>query len=105
MPNTPGTLRLPPPGPEDPPVTADTFLATLPSPKATGALLALLSVVSYEAGERVSGGRPHRTPMTPKGTHRKPRDPIEPDGSPWECLDPIEPNGSPWECLGPIEPL
>ena len=105
MPNTPGTLRLPPPGPEDPPVTADTFLATLPSPKATGALLALLSVVSYEAGERVSGGRPHRTPMTPKGPHRKPRDPIEPDGSPWECLDPIEPNGSPWECLGPIEPL
>ncbi|XP_052535362.1 hydroperoxide isomerase ALOXE3-like [Tympanuchus pallidicinctus] len=51
MPNTPGTLRLPPPGPEDP-VTADTFLATLPSPKATGALLALLSVVSYEVGER-----------------------------------------------------
>ena len=105
MPNTPGTLRLPPPGPEDPPVTADTFLATLPSPKATGALLALLSVVSYEAGERVSGGRPHRTPMNPMGPHRKPRDPIEPDGSPWECLDPIEPNGSPWECLGPIEPL
>ena len=97
MPNTPGTLRLPPPGPEDPPVTADTFLATLPSPKATGALLALLSVVSYEAGERVSGGRPHRTPMTPKGPHRKPRDPIEPDGSPWECLGPYRTR---WEPMG-----
>ncbi|XP_015706616.1 arachidonate 15-lipoxygenase B-like isoform X1 [Coturnix japonica] len=51
MPNTPGTLRLPPPDPKDP-VSPETFLATLPTPMATGALLALLSVVSYEVGDR-----------------------------------------------------
>ncbi|XP_064904262.1 polyunsaturated fatty acid lipoxygenase ALOX15B-like [Columba livia] len=50
MPNTPGTLQ------GDPPVTKaeateQRFLGTLPSPAATGALLALLSVVSYEGGQ------------------------------------------------------
>ena len=75
MPNTPGTLRLPPPGPEDP-VTPDTFLATLPSPKATGALLALLSVVSYEVGERVSGGRPQKEPAGTAMAPQELQDPI-----------------------------
>ncbi|XP_051632326.1 hydroperoxide isomerase ALOXE3-like, partial [Manacus candei] len=51
MPNTPGTLRRPPPrsGAE---ATPELFLGSLPSPEATGALLALLSVVSYEGGEQ-----------------------------------------------------
>ncbi|XP_035169653.1 hydroperoxide isomerase ALOXE3-like, partial [Oxyura jamaicensis] len=51
MPNAPGTMRCPPPRTKDG-ATAESFLATLPSPAATGALLALLSVVSYEAGEQ-----------------------------------------------------
>ncbi|XP_048146328.1 hydroperoxide isomerase ALOXE3-like [Corvus hawaiiensis] len=50
MPNTPGTLQRPPPATEDE-ATEELLLETLPSPEATGALLALLSVVSYEGGE------------------------------------------------------
>ncbi|XP_068035462.1 polyunsaturated fatty acid lipoxygenase ALOX15B-like, partial [Anomalospiza imberbis] len=50
MPNTPGTLQRPPPASEDE-ATEELLLATLPAPEATGALLALLSVVSYEGGE------------------------------------------------------
>ncbi|XP_074995547.1 hydroperoxide isomerase ALOXE3-like [Calonectris borealis] len=50
MPNTPGTLRRPPPRRKEE-ATAELLLETLPSPDATGALLALLSVVSYEGGE------------------------------------------------------
>ncbi|XP_066065416.1 hydroperoxide isomerase ALOXE3-like [Chamaea fasciata] len=50
MPNTPGTMRRPPPG-GDAEATEELLLGTLPSPEATGALLALLSVVSYEGGE------------------------------------------------------
>ncbi|XP_074023487.1 LOW QUALITY PROTEIN: hydroperoxide isomerase ALOXE3-like [Numenius arquata] len=50
MPNTPGMLRRPPPATKEE-ATAELLLATLPSPQATGALLALLSVVSYEGGE------------------------------------------------------
>ncbi|XP_041339264.1 polyunsaturated fatty acid lipoxygenase ALOX15B-like [Pyrgilauda ruficollis] len=50
MPNTPGTLQRPPPASEDE-ATEELLVATLPSPEATGALLALLSVVSYEGGE------------------------------------------------------
>ncbi|XP_062368154.1 polyunsaturated fatty acid lipoxygenase ALOX15B-like [Cinclus cinclus] len=50
MPNTPGTLQRPPPASEEE-ATEGLLLATLPSPEATGALLALLSVVSYEGGE------------------------------------------------------
>uniref|UniRef100_A0A8B9IP35 Lipoxygenase domain-containing protein n=1 Tax=Anser cygnoides TaxID=8845 RepID=A0A8B9IP35_ANSCY len=62
MPNSPGTMRCPPPRSKAG-ATAESFLATLPSPAATGALLALLSVVSYEAGERVSrGGSPPSPP-------------------------------------------
>ncbi|XP_074786986.1 hydroperoxide isomerase ALOXE3-like, partial [Athene noctua] len=58
MPNTPGTLQRPPPTRKEE-ATAELFLATLPSPEATGALLALLSVVSYEGGEpRPLGSRP-----------------------------------------------
>ncbi|XP_053789136.1 polyunsaturated fatty acid lipoxygenase ALOX8-like [Vidua chalybeata] len=50
MPNTPGTLQRPPPASDDE-ATEELLLATLPGPEATGALLALLSVVSYEGGE------------------------------------------------------
>ncbi|XP_068854782.1 polyunsaturated fatty acid lipoxygenase ALOX15B-like [Aphelocoma coerulescens] len=50
MPNTPGTLQRPPPATKDE-ATEELLLETLPSPEATGALLALLSVVSYEGGE------------------------------------------------------
>ncbi|KAM6289113.1 hydroperoxide isomerase ALOXE3-like [Aegotheles albertisi] len=50
MPNTPATFRRPPPKTKEE-ATEKLFLETLPSPKATGALLALLSVVSYEGGE------------------------------------------------------
>ncbi|XP_037230578.1 polyunsaturated fatty acid lipoxygenase ALOX15B-like [Falco rusticolus] len=58
MPNTPGTLRRPPPRTKEE-ATAELLLGTLPSPSATGALLALLSVVSYEGGEqRPLGSRP-----------------------------------------------
>lgn len=58
MPNTPGTLGRPPPRRKEE-ATAELLLRTLPSPDATGALLALLSVVSYEGGEPVRrGGHP-----------------------------------------------
>ncbi|XP_037982422.1 polyunsaturated fatty acid lipoxygenase ALOX15B-like [Motacilla alba alba] len=50
MPNTPGTLQRPPPASHRE-ATEELLLASLPSPEATGALLALLSVVSYEGGE------------------------------------------------------
>ncbi|XP_064593973.1 polyunsaturated fatty acid lipoxygenase ALOX8-like [Zonotrichia leucophrys gambelii] len=50
MPNTPGTMQRPPPA-GDTEATEELLVATLPSPEATGALLALLSVVSYEGGE------------------------------------------------------
>lgn len=66
MPNTPGTLQRPPPRRKDE-ATAELLLRTLPSPAATGALLALLSVVSYEGGEPVRRG-PSRLgghPITP----------------------------------------
>uniref|UniRef100_A0A8C3Y5Z3 Lipoxygenase domain-containing protein n=1 Tax=Catharus ustulatus TaxID=91951 RepID=A0A8C3Y5Z3_CATUS len=50
MPNTPGSLQRPPPAaPEE--ATEELLVATMPGPAATGALLALLSVVSYEGGE------------------------------------------------------
>ncbi|XP_054028832.1 hydroperoxide isomerase ALOXE3-like [Dryobates pubescens] len=52
MPNTPGTLRRPPPSCQQE-VTPEELLQSLPSPEATAALLALLAVVSYE------GGQPH----------------------------------------------
>ncbi|XP_065591155.1 LOW QUALITY PROTEIN: hydroperoxide isomerase ALOXE3-like, partial [Cyrtonyx montezumae] len=51
MPNAPGTMRRAPPRAGDE-VTERTVLDALPSPAATGALRALLSVVSYEVGER-----------------------------------------------------
>ncbi|XP_066426911.1 polyunsaturated fatty acid lipoxygenase ALOX15B-like [Molothrus aeneus] len=50
MPNTPGTLQRPPPA-SAAEATEELLVATLPCPEATGALLALLSVVSYEGGE------------------------------------------------------
>ncbi|KAM7004261.1 hydroperoxide isomerase ALOXE3-like [Passerculus sandwichensis] len=50
MPNTPGTMQRPPPA-GDAEATEELLVASLPSPEATGALLALLSVVSYEGGE------------------------------------------------------
>ncbi|XP_062456866.1 polyunsaturated fatty acid lipoxygenase ALOX15B-like [Rhea pennata] len=50
MPNTPATMRRPPPRAKGQ-ATAESVLATLPSAGATGALLALLSVVSYEPGD------------------------------------------------------
>ncbi|XP_053908672.1 polyunsaturated fatty acid lipoxygenase ALOX15B-like, partial [Cuculus canorus] len=50
MPNTPGTLRRPPPASKEE-ATMELFLESLPTPEATAALLALLSVVSYEGGE------------------------------------------------------
>uniref|UniRef100_A0A674HNF2 Lipoxygenase domain-containing protein n=1 Tax=Taeniopygia guttata TaxID=59729 RepID=A0A674HNF2_TAEGU len=50
MPNTPGTMQRPPPA-GDTEATEELLVATMPSPRATGALLGLLSVVSYEGGE------------------------------------------------------
>ncbi|XP_032940134.1 polyunsaturated fatty acid lipoxygenase ALOX15B-like [Catharus ustulatus] len=56
MPNTPGSLQRPPPAaPEE--ATEELLVATMPGPAATGALLALLSVVSYEGGEPRPLGR------------------------------------------------
>ncbi|XP_040470211.1 polyunsaturated fatty acid lipoxygenase ALOX15B-like [Falco naumanni] len=76
MPNTPGTLRRPPPRTKEE-ATAELLLGTLPSPSATGALLALLSVVSYEGGEqRPLGSRPQElltgaAPQQLLGTFRR----------------------------------
>lgn len=89
MPNAPGTMRCPPPRTKAG-ATAESFLATLPCPAATGALLALLSVVSYEAGERVSRGG---SPLRPPGTPTVPKGPNLPQGT---LTAPRDPKGPPW---------
>ena len=86
MPNTPGTLQRPPPTRKEE-ATAELLLRTLPSPEATGALLALLSVVSYEGGEPVRGGPgvrgvPNMSPRAPRWLGGHLREPRWPGGSP-----------------------
>lgn len=74
MPNTPATLRQPPPKVKGK-ATLSSVLDTLPEVNATCALLLLLSIVSYEPGDLVSlqaqavgGGAAFGTRAAPKVT-------------------------------------